>query len=74
MRKILGKLLIWIADQVVGQDIRHLERNIKVAPVCCDKPMEYLGEHSSHFLNTQFYQCQECKRLELLHKHDWEKW
>ncbi len=71
--RILGRLLVFIADQMVGQDIRHLERNIQCAPLCCDNPMKYIGEHSGHFLKTQFYQCQVCKRLEILHKHEWEK-
>lgn len=56
------------------QSISNLiERNINCAPVCCEQPMEYIGEHSGHRLNTQFYQCQTCKRVELSHKHDWEK-
>ena len=71
--KILMKFLAFLFAHGITQEIAHIERNIKVAPACCEKPMKYVGEHSGHFLKTQFYQCQECKRLELLHKHDWEK-
>lgn len=72
--RILMKLLAFLFASGISQEIARIERNIKSAPVCCDKPMGYyLGEHSSIYSNTQFYQCQECKRVKLLHKHDWEK-
>ena len=55
------------------RDAKRLLRNIEAAPTCCSEPMEFIGEHSGHRLNTQFYQCSICMRVELLHRHNWEK-
>ena len=73
MEKLLKALLKALAFSDVVGDVKHIERNINCAPVCCGKPMEYRGEHLGHRLNTQVYQCETCKQLALLHKHDWEK-
>lgn len=70
MNKVL-RLLSWLLTYPIRSGVvqaaKHIERNINRAPDCCGKPMEYLGEHSGFYLNTQIYQCQECKRVEILH-------
>lgn len=71
--KIIMKLLAFLLEPGIVKEVAHIERNIRVAPDCCNNPMQYLGEHSGMYSNTQFYQCQECKQLKMLHKHDWEK-
>jgi len=71
-KKLLAFIFAYMFESEV-KAIKCVERNIRAAPACCNKPMEYLGEHSSMYSITQFYQCQECRRVELLHKNDWEK-
>ena len=69
----LMKVLTYPMRQQFEGAIKHIIRNVNVAPECCGKPMEYIDEHRGLYMNTQIYQCGQCKKIELLHKHDWEK-
>ena len=73
LKKMTKGAVRFLFEPSIVKVAAHIERNIKSAPTCCDKPMDYIGAHSGFYLNTQLYQCEECKRVELLHKHDWEK-
>ena len=66
MNKIT-RLLTYLLRGEITQAIKHIEKNKNCAPDCCNKPMEYIGEHQGLYLRTQFYQCRICKRLEILH-------
>lgn len=68
--KALLRIIVWPLKNELAREIKHHEKNIKCAPNCCGEPMEHIGEHSGFYLNTQFYQCQKCKRLVILHNRE----
>ncbi len=73
MKRILINILTFPIRHEVETAIKHIQRNIDVASICCGTPKEYIGEHSGLRSATQFYQCINCKRIDIQHKHDWEK-
>ena len=72
-KNFLERIITYPIRREVENGAKYILRNIEAAPTCCSEPMEFIGEHSGHRLNTQFYQCSICMRVELAHKRDWEK-
>lgn len=64
---LIAKLLEYPIRSEAKEAFEHIKKNINYAPDCCGKPMDYIGEHSGFRFNTQFYQCQICRQVEILH-------
>ena len=64
-RKIANFYISVFIAPAVHYTVMEMVKDEENAPLCHEQPMEYMGK-SIGFQDTKFYQCEKCKRIELV--------
>jgi hypothetical protein len=68
-KTMMGKVILWIVELSLKPSVCQTMRIIKLTPQHHNQPMEFIGITEWLFPRRYIYQCNVCKKIELV--NDW---